>query len=249
MTKEKHVFICGFPRSGTSLLYSLLASYVKNYNFFDREMSAAYILHLEGSYVTKRPFDCLDIKKIMDSNIRQKNLKCIFMIRDLRSIITSIHSSFPDDYFIGYESTYHVEENNFSKNDPGINKIFEAYKNIKGAKILKYEDLIKYPDKIQKELGEIFNFKYSDDFCNFSKKNKVPAFLNLSMNRVRKIDHSRLNSWKNHPKRIKEQFTSFPELFNILEELNYANNKEWFSEFEKTDPLLDEIRKAWKKIY
>ncbi len=62
----KHIVICGFPRSGSTLLLQMLIHSVSNYDIPDREFKATNYL-CESNCITKRPGDILEIDDILNN--------------------------------------------------------------------------------------------------------------------------------------------------------------------------------------
>ncbi len=222
------------------MLYNMLRGSIENYSLLDREMSAVKCLGLEGNFISKRPLDIFSLKEIQQANSRNKEISVIVMIRDIRGIITSLHKSVPNDYFIGYDNQYFVPPDGEPVySNPGIIAIHNAIVNTMNntslkVVILKYEELITSPDKLQNHLGQEFEFSYSDSFDNFHLKS-IPENLTRALNKVRPVDLSRISSWKDekHKQRIRSQFTRCPILFDILVQYKYENDRSWFNEYDR----------------
>ena len=225
----EHIVICGFPRSGSTLLLQMLIYTVKNYDIPDRESKAISYPCENGNCITKRPGDIFEIDDILSN----KNAEMIITTRDVRSIITSFLSSpvasDPTDvYFIGYDS---VSRPHPKADNCGIKHYYEAInraKNKYDVYEVKYEELVTNPEKIQKEMGTRFGFEYKGNFINFYKRKNINDATNLMLNGLRQLDFTRIYGWKKHKNRIVEQFNKFPELFDILIEQGYEKDRKWF---------------------
>src|SRR5262245_36905153 len=167
----KHVFVCGYSRSGTTMFYNMLRTTVTNFQFLERERPARTVIAASPEdYVTKRPLDIFDVDNILAANALRKKVFCIILIRDLRSIVTSFHQSVPDEYFIGFDHQYFINEGTASYTNPGILQIHAAiartWQRRDLAKIiLRYEDILRDMENIQRQLGTAIGFEYRGSFA------------------------------------------------------------------------------------
>lgn len=246
---DTHIVICGYPRSGTSLLYNMIGSSLDGYKCEPFEVRFVNRLHKIGNYITKRPMDIFDIADIEKYNKFGKRFKVVICIRDIRDILTSKHPSIPDEYFIGFENSWWPQNKEFSQwvyNAPGIRDIFHEIEKYKKNNIdfilVKYEDLILDLSKVQNDLETYLDVRFQADFSDFHKnkekhpynyEGKVQA---KDMGMVREnaaVDTSRLNKWKQDVfrERINQQFESYPELFNYLTIYGYEKDNHWYDDF------------------
>lgn len=232
MHNDLHVVEVGFPRGGTSLLYHCLKNTVKGFNFCDHEVRASKMPQTSHPIITKKPADLLRYKKIRKFN---GNHKFLLIIRDPRSVLTSIHKSIPDRFKMNADTYWRYKNNRLIQDKPGIlkygNKILELQEK-DYACVVYYEDLLKSPDKVQKHIGNFFGFKFKD---NFSKSHIYKADSNddKNMNGNRPLDHNHIVKWKKFPHRLYNQFVNHPELFILLRDLGYEENDDWFTEIKE----------------
>jgi len=228
------------------MFYHMLRSTVKGYKFMDEEVPAERLVGRDHkNRITKRPLDLFNLDQIHKNNRYRKRLSLIILIRDIRSVLTSFHSAVPDDYFIGYDHQYFINratgENSYR--NPGVLPIHEALvqamsnPNFDKKIILKYEDILTSPDRQQAFLGEELGLMYGDDFKNFHE-HAIPQHLTRQLNTVRKVDTSRIESWKKpeHAQRIRSQFTRCPALFDILIQYGYEKDRSWFEPYRRDKP-------------
>ena len=194
------IYVCGFPRSGTSMFYLMLRATVTKYQFFDQEMPADAAT---GNTITKRPLD-------MYRNYRGK--RAIILVRDPRSVLTSKHWSNPDEYFVSADKCLRHK---------GLLAMWDAVKRKPGYR-LHYEDVVADPDQIQYELGQEFGFEYSGWFSDFHKAD-IPMKLERPLNGIRPVDNG--HDWREHMPRIEDQFKRFPQLFDVLLEMGYEKDR------------------------
>jgi hypothetical protein len=224
--KYKTIVICGFGRSGSTLLYTMLRNSVQNFGFFNNEMSIWEIPRPSGK-ITKFPADVYSINRI----VREiPDVGIILCIRDLRSLLVSKVnncSEYKQGWNYRYNKTgYHSDAGLLKLNDFCVRALeFNPY-------VCRYERLVTNTDEVQEELRERFGFRYKRKFKDFWK-NPIPVHLSSRMNGVRPVSIERIESWKEHPQRIQSQFTECPALFDIVKFWGYAENDKWYN-FTKT---------------
>lgn len=236
----KHVLICGYSRSGTTMFYNMLRTTVTNFRFLDHESPARTVIAAStDDYVTKRPLDIFDIDNIVAANVLKKSVCCIILIRDIRSIVTSVHQSVPNDYFIGFDHQYFVKDGRASYTNPGILQIHEAIRRTWQRRdlakvILRYEDILRDTEAIQRQVGAAAGFAYQGSFGNFYK-HETPARLERALNVRRPPEVVNIDAWRapRHRNRIKDQFTRCPQLFEVLKRYGYEADDRWFDDYRE----------------
>jgi len=243
---EMHIILCGYPRSGTSLLYNMICSSLTGFKCEPFEKRFINRLHRAGNYITKSPMDIFDIKNIDRYNVFDKNVKVIICIRDIRDVLTSRHPNIPDQYFISFENSWWPQDKNFNdwkNNAPGIkdifNEIVDLTNNDTDFLLVKYEDIILDIEGVQKSISNFLNVDFQNKFSDFYKhKDKHPykyegrqkAKDQTLVRENKAIDPSRLNKWKNidYKNRIIQQFEAHPELFDYLVSYGYEEDMTWY---------------------
>lgn len=237
----RHILVTGFPRSGTTMFYNMLRSSVEGFIALDNEIGSHAVIGQDPrSIISKRPLDIFTIDETYKANTYNKTIDTIVLVRDIRSIITSVHKSVPDDYFIGYDFQYHVptEGGEAQRTNPGVIPTFQAIGNFVSSKlpgnkiVLRYEDVVINTAVLQEQVGNQLNLKFNRQFDEFHKADIPPALAD-PMNGIAPLDSSRISKWKNpeHRERIKQQFTECPQLFDILKFLQYEQDDSWFDEY------------------
>ncbi len=202
-------------------------------NFTVREFEGSYKRVPEDNVITKRPNDI----EFLPEMLNDLNVQPIVIVRDPRSILTSFHKSVPHDYFCSYDKIYFVPPDGsppferFEYSLFYVYNIMHRYKDHKRLILIRYEDLIKNPSKVQEFLGDRLGLEYKDKFTNFHKYKLKNT---KALNGVRAIDPSNKDKWRHsdHQQRITGQFAEFPHLFDILIELGYEKDKQWFKQHE-----------------
>lgn len=247
---KKHIVICGYPRSGTSLLYNMLTSALPNFQFDSFENSCLGYVDSYMDCISKRPLDIFDIHKLIALNIIQKKLYILVLIRDPRDILTSRHPRVPQDYFIGYNHSYRVDGPDGYDPElvyPGFKDVYDAIEALKmKAEIevvfVRYEDLVRFPDRTQGELSSGLNTLLEGSFSSFHRdkdklayryEGKTAALDQALVLEDKPVDESRAGKWRRaeHRERIQEQFEAFPELLEIVREYGYETDDSWFDSF------------------
>lgn len=253
--QQQQLIICGYPRSGTSLLYNMMSTTLKtNFEFLEFEKYFMYTLHKMGNIASKAPLDINHIEYLDSLNIHRKRLVFIVVIRDIRDILISRHPNNPEMFFIGYDhSFWHNYDaiDSWSYVAPGI---IDISKKVRLAQLkpytftVKYEDLVSDPDDVQRQLEVFSNYTFELAFSQYHTKQDKMAYrysgryeakdksLVLEGTKVQ----SRVAKWKDpkYRERIIEQFTCCPELLDLLIEYGYEDNKDWFSELLDADNSL-----------
>lgn len=234
----KHVFVCGYPRAGTTMFYNMLRTTVTNFQFLDREWPAKLAIgESPASIATKRPLDVFDADEIVAANKLGKEIICLVLIRDIRSLVTSVHKNVPADYFVGFDHQYFVHEGSASFTNPGILQIHRAIGRMQQrrdlrTRVLRYEDILCHTDAVQAHLGREVGFAYRGQFCDFHM-HETPPELEYQLNNRRPIDHASIGAWQHerHRTRIRDQFTRCPALFDLLKAYGYEKDDTWFAPY------------------
>ncbi len=249
---KKQIIICGYPRSGTSLFYNMLSSALQNFNIDSWETSALDSIWKFDNHASKSPVDLFQLNEIASKNIHNKELCVVVLMRDIRDIITSRHQFAPDDFVIGYEGAYSFsgEYPNYKKkfDGPGVERYYSIMKDLSDNElfnliVIKYEHLVSDPDKCQKSILKAFNVEFDGSFSEYhlrkerhklkyeGKHSALDKKLEKSSDAVEKKYVKRWSE-PEYSKRIAEQFTNHPQLFDILIEQGYEASRDWYQEYE-----------------
>lgn len=261
--RKRQIVVCGAPRSGTTLFYNMLSISLNGFKFDKLERYSRDTIRLYDNHVSKVPLEVLEISRIVDRNLYRKEIIVLVVIRDIRDIITSIHPNVPDDYFIGYDASYEIvgQYPNYlhTLNLPGVGEIYRAIELLKdcadySVQLVKYEDLIADPHRIQEMLRKRFGFSFRRGFSDVNsfyhqkgiaydgqRKPLEPTLVKLD----RAVTNDFIGRWKQpeHLERIRQQFSSYPGLFRILCDYGYESDDSWFHQiFSSSRQPIDESR-------
>lgn len=234
---DRHVVIAGQGRAGSTLFYSMLRRTLDGFSLPGSETRAASVINLCGNTCTKRPFDIFEIPRILDLAEGRKRVDLIVTLRDPRDILVSRHSAVHDDYFYSADNCYYIGPGLApQRTAPGLIPVHDAIAKVatsglfpQGIFLLKYEDLVNDPDKVQSHLTRDLGLTFTGSFRDFHK-GEVPAALAQALNGIRPVEAPSEPKWRKpeHLPRIIDQFTRFPRLHQIMAALDYEQDTTWF---------------------
>ncbi len=246
---RRQIVVCGFPRSGTSLLYNMLAVALPHFARDEFEASALTSIWRFEDHLSKLPLDVLRLDAVCRRNLHAKRIQVLVPIRDPRDLVTSVHPNVPDDYFIGWETSYRVNLDEAaapSPELPGIREIAAALVGLVGRPGLelvrvRYEDLVRTPDDVQECLAARLGLEFRARFSEFHRDSERLPYrydaahlrpgADASLARESSApDPSRAGRWRDpaHRERIREQFGRHPELLALVRAWGYEQDDAWF---------------------
>lgn len=194
------MIVCGFPRSGTSLTLILLYGSVTNYPVrSDREGKKLEWQWRDGQEVILKGPHLL----------AQFPERPVILVRDPRSVVTS---KVGDSYFIGLGPP--------NGRTLGIYGLFEIIRDhYSSGCIVKYEDLVRDPDSVQRRIGEWWGLEYSRPWSEYPNNWNIPliGMWARKMNGIRPIDQG--HDWRDHMDRLEQQDKE--QMREILAYFNY----------------------------
>jgi hypothetical protein len=239
-----HLCVCGYPRSGTTLLYNLLCSTLEGFNYEDYEESSLRTLRIFDNHVSKLPFDVLNLGEFRRNNIFSKTIFTIVMMRDLRDLVTSVHAQLPGHYFIGFECSLKRKDGEPDPSGPGIRHVAEAIEGLDSVRgmeirVLKYEELIADPDAFQEELASRLGLRFKARFSKVTAEKRTeglryagrhqpvdPSLVKVDRDLTREFQ----GRWRRpeYRERLIEQFGAHPGLLELLCRYGYEPDNRWF---------------------
>ena len=229
----RHIVICGFPRSGTTLCQLMLESCLEGVGTWGRERRALEIARCgrrsHSVIVTKRPKDVFLIPEIQELySRRDAEVLILLMHRDPRAALTSKHFSRPEEYYLTAEQwTHYYRHWHWSKSLPGVMS-------------LSYEELIADPDGTEARVRRFTGVASGRPFRSFQQH--VPQGFDLrALNGLRHLDEGRLQAWRSpeHRERILQLLSSAVELQGALEQMGYESDDRWAADFVGGCPSSD----------
>jgi hypothetical protein len=217
--------MCGFPRSGTTLLQLMIETAYPGARTFHRERAALAAIQntwpgRHAMMITKRPDDIFWLDDVRQ-RYQGRRPKPLFIIstRDPRAVLTSIHVDKPG-YCVPaakWRAVYEHIQYNLQFDDVAI---------------VEYRDVIESPQKVQERLGAFIGTSPEGRFDDYLAR--VPGdFDTRALNGVRPLDASRLERWRapKHRARIQELLRELPELPDRLIAMGYEQDAAWTREY------------------
>ncbi|MCB1645483.1 MAG: sulfotransferase [Pseudomonadales bacterium] len=233
----KRLHVVGCHRSGTTLIFELLTTCYEHTDHCEHEKTIFNPITCDhGLYIGKKPSDITHIRKIFEAD---PDLYLIYMRRDPRAVVTSIHPSQGDIYFTSFERWMRYES---------------AAKPLKShPRFLEvcYEDLVTDPDQVQLQIEETFPFlQRSHKFSEFHQYARTSKPAEISLKGVRPVAADQLRNWEKHLPRIAYQLQRYPRMADIIVNYGYETNWEWLTMLAEVRPLpqgFGEKRPGWWK--
>jgi len=222
---QTHVVVCGFPRSGTTLLQLVLESCYPAALTFGRERYALEVaqrvLRNHALMISKRPTDCYRVDEIRYFYEGGPTRACfVFCTRDPRDIFTSQHSAKPGEYYLRTER-WRTEYD-----------YFQYLQQFKDVLVVEFRDLVETPTRVQQCLTAFIGWAPARSFEQFHTA--VPqGFDTAALNGVRPFDPSALGKWRQpcHHARICQILQELPEFPDLLIEMGYETDRRWVEEY------------------
>jgi hypothetical protein len=225
ISPARGVVICGFPRSGTTLLQLMLETAYPNSRHFGHERSGLLTARRawpgrHSLIITKRPNDVFWVDEIRDAH-RARAMRPCFIVttRDPRAVLTSKHVSSPD-YYVSVERW---------------RAIFEHIQYVRHAPdvvVVEYGEMVRRPQEIEQRLVRAIGEDPASSFETFA--DAVPTgFRTRALNGVRPLDAASLDKWRQpeHRDRIRELLRTMPELPSVLVDEGYEPNDAWTADY------------------
>jgi hypothetical protein len=221
-----HVVMCGFPRSGTTLLQLMMETAYPNARTFHRERAALAAVQntwpgRHEMMITKRPDDLYWLDEVRErySDRRAKPL-FVISLRDPRAVLTSVHAQKP-----GY--CVPAEKWRAAFDHIQYNRQFDDVITVE------YRDLIERPQSVQDRLSTFIGFRPQASFDAYLSS--VPSdFDTTALNGVRPLDAKGLDRWRasKHRERIRQLLKELPELPDRLVEMGYERDTAWTRQYD-----------------
>ena len=163
---RRHAVVCGFPRTGSTLLQLMVECCVPDVRTFAGEVEALDVgdaLAPSGRLLSKYPDDVFAIERIAAHHARAEDgrrAEFVLMVRDPRDVLTSRHAAYAAD------RGYYVDLARFVAT-------WQAIRVARGrddAFVLRYEDLVGDPDALERRFAERLGWRASLPFARFHER-------------------------------------------------------------------------------
>ena len=220
---RSHVVICGFPRSGTTLLHVMVQASIPDVLAFRRERFGLFVARTVWSgrhrfMVTKRPADIFWIDEIRAhyaGRAPRANVQFVVCTRDPRAVLTSRHAN---------RAGYYVDV-------AWWRSIYEHLcyvRSFADVTVVDFRDIVANTAAVQQRLTDLVGWTPATSFADFHAQ--VPTGFDTSaLNGVRGLDARTLDKWAGdeHRERIRSLLQEMPELPDRLVEMGYEANADW----------------------
>jgi hypothetical protein len=221
--------MCGFQRSGSTLLQLMIEACVRDVRLFNTECSAPeaaqYAWRNHPYMFTKTPWDIFFLDDLRSYYAtRRADVRFIVTVRDPRNVLTSSIDTGavnqPDGYWIDPPRwTAYYEHFHYAQQFDDVLTV-------------EYEDTICQPNVVQRRLAEFIGWQYHASFDQFLTA--VPDGFDLhNLNGLRPLDRTGLASWRQekHRNRIRRVLREIPRLPECVIEMGYESDTSWANEY------------------
>jgi hypothetical protein len=220
---RRHVVLCGFPRSGSTLLQLMVEACVADIHTFGRERRALEMaqcaLCAKPYMLTKRPSDIFLIDALQRFYAgRAADVRFVVTVRDPRAVLTSMHAKIkPGEYYVSGERLRAIYEH------------WDWARTLDHVITIRHEDLIADPGGVQQALTEFAGWKVVRPFAEYQRA--VPrSFDTAALNGLRPLDRGSIDRWRDpqYRDRLTRLLTDeCPELPGMLIEMGYERDDRW----------------------
>lgn len=230
-----HILICGFPRSGTTMLQSMVEWAWPTARKYVGEMSGERALAKgwskeevwgsDGLLVTKTPADLLCLHRLEKWHTENGSaLKVIAVARDPRDVLVSHHKGFDREYYmLPRVWKLYCSRFMFHRDDPEV-------------MVVRYEDLVSDVPGVQAEVEAFVGRKAARPFEGFYRQ-EHSEFVAKTLNGVRPVDRSSVGRWRDdrHRDRIEQVMSEVPSFGDDVVKLGYEADAEWVERWRAYD--------------
>lgn len=187
------VFVMGCGRSGTFLLTSTMATF-RNVGVFYSEVPVEYF------GIINKHHDTIVLKRAANSyeTIEQipSEISIVYIVRHPFDILTSIHPTAR----LKTGRYYHITPGRWLGETMALRWLVES--NRLRTKIVRYEDLVRDPNRVQAELGSFLDLEIETKASDFHNVCSPPPMAIQAMNGLRPFDGKSIGRWQSDPEAI-----------------------------------------------
>jgi hypothetical protein len=172
--------------------------------------------------LTKRPRDGVWMQALLGLDPDQY---FISLLRDPRDVVASRHGRRPEVYWANlrqWNSAY--ARHRAVKDHPRVVEV-------------RYEDLVRDPERVEAELTRRLPFLSSrESFASFHQHSKPSRESLVAMSGVRPLDTSSIGAWRDHLPRVAGQLEQHGPIDEALQALDYEEDGSWKSVLQGIEP-------------
>lgn len=217
-SRPQRIHIVGPQRSGTTLMQALFGTCFAIDGVTTREERLwRGVPRDESILVTKCPGD----EGLAPILLRlDRHLWFVFMLRDPRDLIVSEHGKEPGRYYATLRAWRTAM------------RVHDALKNHPRFVVVRYEDLVRSPDRVQDALIARMSFlrpiiPFSQYHAHVSTGAAESRQFHLAMRGIRPVTDESIGAWRAHVPRVKAQLASHRGVERKLIELGYETDDAW----------------------
>lgn len=222
--KQIHIVGCS-SRSGTTLMSEMMS------NCFDIEVKTKEERRISlapprrgKTILTKTPKDIILIKDML---YFIPTLYVIYMLRDPRDVVVSMHPLDKDRYWTTLKEWML------------FTKMGEDLKDHPRFITVRYEDLVMHPDDVQEMILQRLPFlKKTVAFSSFDQAAKPSSSYVTALRGLRPVSTKSIGNWKNHKARLAGQMQKFGSISSELIAYGYEKDTSWEHELKGVIPDL-----------
>jgi hypothetical protein len=166
-------------------------------------------------YITKHPGETAFLHRLL---VADPNLCSIHIYRDPRSVICSVHAKATGHYAVNFSSwkKEHVHAQRLASHPRFLE--------------VRYERLVAAPNEVQEDIMGSFPFlEPTGRFSSYHNRAQPSRDAVQALNGLREVDTGRLEPWRRHLPRVKDQLMRHPEMADLLVDLGYEVDSSWTS--------------------
>lgn len=228
-----HVVMCGFPRSGSTLLQLVAEACYPQARAYREEKAAINaareLVRTHALMITKRPRDLFHVDMIRDFyRPLRTRVRFVLTMRDPRATLTSRYSGEALANVTRGPDGYVMSVSNWKEWFAHFRYVSQAADTM----IVEYADLVTDPLAMQQRYAEFIGWQPQIPFDKFTES--VPeGFATKALNGLRSFDTANVARWKRdtYRDRIKQILDELPELPALLVELGYESDATWAREY------------------
>lgn len=224
-----HVVICGFPRSGSTLLQLMIRACTEEVHGFTTEVegmwAASQAPRRDPWMLTKRPADIENVGTLRAwYDAHPGRVHFVLTERDPRGVLTSRHSAYPPHH------GYYVSVQRWRR----VHQLLEPLRHDDDVTVVRYEALVTRPNEVQRTLESSLGWRSSASFADAHQRvdaDELDRMTRGALGGLRSPDCSRTASWcdPGHRDRLRDVVDQLPDLPALLVRDGYAADESWLT--------------------
>lgn len=226
---QRHVVLCGWPRSGTTLLELVVFSCVDDVWTWPVEVPAQ--LAATDAHRTE-PFACTkdprDVHRIdaVRSVYEHERAEPLFVVleRDPRDVLTSTHDGYPPS------RGYYCEPERWR----AVLRDVQRVEHDPDVLVVRFADLVTRPAEVETTLADAVGWRTSTPFARYHEvatrhRDRLDDMTRGALGGLRPLDPAVLGRWRapEHAARLRACLEVLPELPRVLVERGHAPDETW----------------------